>query len=81
MTTAGGTSLTVTDIRGGSPEGADTLNGVEAVKFSDDTVLYVDNAAPGAGHYDGAYATIGAALAAANAIGGTGHVTIILRMM
>ena len=71
--TVSGTSLIVTDMRGGSPDGTDTLSEVQQVKFADDTVLYVDGTS-GAGHYDGAYATIDAALAAADAIG-TGHVT------
>jgi Ca2+-binding RTX toxin-like protein len=69
-----GTSITVTDTRGGSPDGTDTVSTVEELKFADDTVLYVDGTS-GSGHYDGAFSTIGAALTAANAIG-SGHVTI-----
>jgi VCBS repeat-containing protein/parallel beta-helix repeat protein len=70
-----GTSLTVTDNRGGAPDGADTVSGVEQLKFADDTILYVDGTS-GSGHYDGAFSTIGAALAAANAL--SGHVTIMV---
>ena len=51
----------------------DTLSGVGAVKFADATVLFVDNGT-GAGHYNYAFTTIGAALAAAASI--TGPVTI-----
>ena len=72
--TVSGTSITVTDNRGSSPDGTDTVSTVEELKFADDTVLYVDGAS-GTGHYDGAFSTIGAALTAANAIG-SGHVTI-----
>jgi large repetitive protein len=72
--TVSGTSITVTDIRDGSPDGVDTLSTVEELKFADDTVLYVDGTS-GSGHYDGAFSSIGAALTAANAIG-SGHVTI-----
>jgi hypothetical protein len=33
-----GTSFTVTDLRGGAPDGTDTLTGIEHLQFSDETV-------------------------------------------
>ena len=74
--TLSGTSLIVTDGRGGSPDGSDTVSGVEQIKFADDTILYVDGTS-GSGHYSGAFTTISAALTAANLIA-TGHVTIMV---
>ncbi|MBR0850306.1 cadherin-like domain-containing protein [Bradyrhizobium diazoefficiens] len=72
--TVSGTSLIVTDNRPGSPDGTDTLDGVEQLQFANDTVLYVDGTS-GTGHYNGAYSTISAALAAAAVIP-NGRVTI-----
>jgi pectin methylesterase-like acyl-CoA thioesterase len=71
--TVSGTSLIVTDNRPGSPDGTDTVDSIEQLKFADSTVLYVDGST-GAGHYSGAYSTISAAVAAASAI--TGNVAI-----
>ena len=51
--------------------GGDTVSGTEVLEFSDGTLLIVDQ--PGGADYDGAYGTIAAALAAANAITGPGH--------
>ncbi|MCB1490547.1 MAG: tandem-95 repeat protein, partial [Rhodobiaceae bacterium] len=53
--------------------GTDSVTGAEQIKFADTTVLIVDNAAIA---YDGAYATIQAAVDAAGAI--AGHVTILV---
>ena len=64
-------SFTVADSVAGR-DGTDTLTSVEALKFADQTVLYVDNSANA---HSGAYSTISAALTAANAIA-SGHVTI-----
>jgi T1SS-143 domain-containing protein len=52
--------------------GEDSYTGVEQLQFSDTTVLVVDKD----GSYDGAYASIGAALAAAAGI--AGHVTVVV---
>jgi len=53
--------------------GSETLTGVEVLQFTGTTVLIVDNNAT---HYDGAYGSITAALAAANSY--SGSVTILV---